>query len=490
MLLSELVAELDIVEVRGDSHAQVTQVVHDTAHVVPGAMYCCVPGTRADGHDFAGAAVASGATALLVERFVDVEVPQVKVASVRRVMGRLASRVHGDPSRHLSVFGVTGTNGKTTTTFLLEAVIRASGSVPGVIGTIEARIDGAPVAGALTTPEAPELHALLERMRGAGVDAVAMEVSSHALAYHRVEGVHFRAATFTNLSRDHLDFHGSLDEYFEAKARLFEPSRTDVAVVNVDDPWGRRLRGRCTSSDVPVVGFSLTGEPEADVTVSDVISDASGNQFTLRAPRWGIDVPVHSPLLGRFNVVNAAAAAATALVSEVSAEVVVTGLEAPVRVPGRFEPVKTDPCTVVVDYAHTPDALAHVLDAAREIAGEGRVLAVFGCGGDRDPGKRPDMGRVVAERADRIYVTSDNPRSEDPHAIIDQVVAGIPSSADPVVEPDRRGAIALALAAARPGDLVVVAGKGHETGQIVGDDVFPFDDRIVVEEEWETLGCG
>jgi len=483
----------------GDPMTEVTGVSHDSRRVVRGDLFCAVPGTRVDGHDHAAAAAQSGAGALLVERRLDVAIPQVLVPDVRAAMGPAASLILGVPSRSLRVFGVTGTNGKTTTTYLIESMARAAGMSAGVIGTIETRVDGVPLPAGLTTPEAPDLQQVLARMRDGGVGVVAMEVSSHALEFGRVGGTWFAAATFLNLSHDHLDFHGSLDAYFAAKARLFDPALAAVAVVNVADPYGARLVDLCRERELRTVTFAgaveeaattAGADTRADVRADDVRLGASGTTFTLVAPSWGSPRSVATNLVGSFNVTNAVAAAASALAGGMSLDAVAGGLAADIRVPGRFEPVdRGQDFTVVVDYAHTPDALAHALQAAREIT-QNRVLVVFGCGGDRDREKRAVMGAVAAANADVAYVTSDNPRSEDPAAIVDAVRSGIPADANAVVELDRRRAIERALADAVAGDVVVVAGKGHESGQIIGDTVRPFDDRLVVADLLEGHSCG
>lgn len=492
--LLDLLDGVPVLGTRGDPGVPVTGITLDSRAVEPGDLYCCVPGSSSDGHDFAPAAVSAGAAALLVERFLDVEIPQVKVARVRDAVGPLASAIFGDPSAQLTVVGVTGTNGKTTTTYLLEGIAEAAGLVPGVVGTVETRIGGRPLAGELTTPEAPQLQALFARMLAEGVGMVAMEVSSHALSMGRVDGTRFAAAVFTNLSHDHLDFHGSFDDYFEAKARLFEPGRARSAAVNVGDPYGAELARRVGGQGIETLTFA---PPEASVagpvsvTASSVRLDRGGTTLTLVAPDYGAPIEVRSPLVGAFNVSNVLAATAAALAAGVELPTVASGLELPVRVPGRFEPVdRGQQFLAVVDYAHTPDALAHVLRAARDLAAGHRVLVVFGCGGDRDRDKRPAMGAVAAELADAAYVTSDNPRSEAPGAIVDEILGGVPAGVEPVVELDRRAAIARAVRDARPGDVLVVAGKGHETGQVVGAEVLPFDDREVVGAELEAARCG
>jgi UDP-N-acetylmuramoyl-L-alanyl-D-glutamate--2,6-diaminopimelate ligase len=467
-----MVERAEVVRTVGDlSAVAVTAVTHDSRAVVPGALFCCIRGERADGHAFAADAAAAGAVAVLAEH--EVHAPgavQVLVADTRRAIGPMAAAFEGDPSRSLTVVGVTGTGGKTTTTHLLGSVFEAAGRPAGVIGTL---------TGERTTPEAPDLQRRLAAFRDEGRQAVAMEVSSHALAFHRVDGTWFELAVFTNLSRDHLDFHHSMEEYFAAKARLFTPELAGRAVVNLDDPRGRLL---ADAAVIPTVGYSL-----ADADAVEI--GAAESRF-----RWrGAELRV--PLGGRFNVSNALAAATAAAELGIGPSTIAAGLDAAGPVPGRFELVDAgQPFRVVVDYSHKPDGLARVLESAREVAaGDGRVLVVFGCGGDRDRTKRPHMGAVAVELADVVVVTSDNPRHEDPEAIIAEIVAGI---ADPagrqdegtlVVEADRRAAIATALDRARPGDVVVVAGKGHETTQTIGDRALPFDDREVARELLDDL---
>jgi len=350
------------------------------------------------------------------------------------------------------------------------------------VGTVGAGTADAPRLLEHTTPEAPELQALLARMRDDGVRTVAMEVSSHALAQHRVDGTWFEAACFTNLTRDHLDYHASLDDYFEAKARLFDPARTARAAVNVDDPRGVELARRCRERGVPVTTYAVTNE--ADVVADAVAVGADGGRFTLRAQDGGA-VALHTHLLGRLNVANALAAAVTARLVGFDDEAITAGLASVSAIPGRLERIDTgQPFTVLVDYAHTPDALRAALAAARQLAGSKRVLVVFGAGGDRDAAKRPLMGEAAAAGADVVVVTDDNPRSEDPDEIASAIVAGARNGPAAVRrEPDRRAAIRSALEEAGPGDVVLIAGKGHETEQRIGNRTIPFDDRTVAHEE-------
>jgi UDP-N-acetylmuramoyl-L-alanyl-D-glutamate--2,6-diaminopimelate ligase len=486
----DLVAGLDGVQLTGDPDVEVDAITHDSRLVTPGACFACIPGAVTDGHEYAGAAVAAGAVALLVERPLPLAVAQAQVPSVRAALGPVAATLFGSPSAAMRTLGVTGTNGKTTTTYLLEAIAQRAGDRVGVIGTVGARIGRDVVDTQHTTPEASELQALLARMRDDGVTTVAMEVSSHALDQHRVDGTRFAAVCFTNLSHEHLDYHGSLDAYFDAKARLFDPARADAAAVNIDDTRGGTLVARAAATGLDVWTYAVDSAT-ADITALAPDYRADGTHFTLVDRRGRGRADVHLALIGSFNLSNALAAAATARAAGFSLEAVAAGLGEPVVVPGRFERVDAgQPFPVLVDYAHTPDALTRVLAAARPLAGaRGRIICVFGCGGDRDAAKRPLMGRAVAAGADLGVLTSDNPRSEDPQAIADAVLPGLadgPAAAR--VELDRRAAIAGALADARAGDVVVIAGKGHETGQTTAGRTVPFDDRAVAREELGALG--
>ncbi len=449
--------------VQGDGSVRCTGVTHDSRRVEPGWLFCCVPGATVDGHDFAETAVRRGAAALLVDHpLTDRAVlgtPQLVVGSVRDAMGPVAAAIHGHPARRLTMVGVTGTNGKTTVTQMIATVLRATGRHPGVIGTL---------TGTHTTPEAPDLQRRLAELADSGHDAVVMEVSSHALALRRVDGARFDVAVFTNLGRDHLDLHGTVERYFAAKALLFRAGLAERGVVNLDDRHGRLI---ADAADIPVVGYRRADASEVEVS-------AERMRFTWRGQR--LDVP----LGGDFNVDNALAAATACAELGVAEAEIAAALATLDPVPGRFEAVRAgQDFDVIVDFAHTPDGLHASLAAARRAARE-RVVVVFGAGGDRDPDKRPLMGAAAAAWADVIVVTSDNPRSEDPQAIIDAIRSGIPGDypGQVVTQPDRRRAFIEACAVARPGDVVVIAGKGHETTQTIGNTVYEFDDRAVAHE--------
>lgn len=463
--------------VQGDPAISIVEAAFDSRHATPGCLFFCVPGATVDGHGFAAAAASAGAAALVVDRWLpEIDRPQVLVSSVRKAMGPMAAAIFGHPSDAMTVVGITGTNGKTTVTYLLESVFRAAGRRPGIVGTTGARVDGEPVLLEHTTPEAPDLQRLLAGMVAAGVEAVAMEVSSHALDQFRVDGVRFDVAAFTNLSQDHLDYHPSMEAYFAAKARLFTPPLARRGVVNADDAWGRRL---LLDPSIPLTSYAVTAE--ADLRAEDVLVDATGIGF-----RAG-SVSLRSPMRGSFNVTNALAAMAVAGAVGIDADTAARGLEAVSHVAGRMEPVEAGQnFLVVVDYAHTPDSILSVLQAARPLT-TGRIIVVFGCGGDRDRAKRPLMGRVAVSNADLAIITDDNPRSEDPRSIIAAVEAGAREAGGAyVIEPDRRRAIALAVNEAAEGDVVVIAGKGHETYQVFADRTVEHDDRTVARDAIEA----
>jgi UDP-N-acetylmuramoyl-L-alanyl-D-glutamate--2,6-diaminopimelate ligase len=466
--MEQLVRGLTVIGSRGDLTAtDVTSVEYDSRRVEPGALFCCLPGATSDGHDYAAAAVADGAVALLAERPLDIDVPQVWVepGGARPAMAAVAARFYGYPGSHLTMVGVTGTNGKTTVTHLVAGLLARAGVRCGVIGTLD---------GVRTTPEAPDLQRRLRDLRDDGHRAVAMEVSSHALSQHRTDDVVFDVAAFTNLSRDHLDHHGSMEAYFATKATLFTPASARHAVVSVDDSWGRRLAEG-------IFGLPVTRVCRSDA--SDVDLGAGFTSFEWRGRR------VTTPLTGAFNIDNALMAATVATVLGMDEDQVVEGLAGAEPVRGRMEIVDPGPpFVVVVDYAHTPAALAGAVSAARDVTEGGRVVCLFGCGGDRDPGKRPEMGAVADGLADVVVLTSDNPRSEDPMAIIDAVRAGMEGAAELVVEVDRRTAIDRALGLARAGDVVLLAGKGHEDTQTARGVSVAFDDRVEARQALERAG--
>jgi UDP-N-acetylmuramoyl-L-alanyl-D-glutamate--2,6-diaminopimelate ligase len=463
----------------------------DSRAVKPGDLFFALRGATDDGSRHAHHAAGNGAVAIVAETPSPEpcpDVPWIRVAEARLAMGLCAREWFGRPDEGLTIVGITGTKGKTTVSYLVESIARAAGRAAGRIGTVGYAFGGHETEAARTTPEATELYRLLATMREVGTEIVAMEVSSHALSLHRVAGARFPVAAFLNLGRDHLEFHGGSAAYFEAKASLFDRLGTeDVAVLPSDDPRGRTLAER-TRARVLVFGHERT----ADVRIDDERSGSTGSVARLSTPRGWIDVRTALP--GSFNVLNAAAAAACGIALGFDAPAIAAGIEALTRVPGRLESItEGQPFSVFVDYAHTEESLSAVLDAVRELI-SGRVIVVFGCGGNRDRGKRPGMGRAAALRADRIVVTSDNPRSEDPLAILDEVRVGVLSVAGAETRssfvPDRVEAIRLALGEARSGDAVVIAGKGHERTQSFDGRVEPFDDRDVSRRELAALGFG
>lgn len=471
---------LGVERVVGDAAVEVADLAYDSRKVGPGTLFFCVPGGEVDGHDFAAQVVEAGAAGLVVERELGLEVAQVLVADARAAMAPVAARFWGDPTEQLRVVGITGTNGKTTTAFLIREILEAAGVSCGLLGTVKQVVGGVEEEVERTTPEAIELQATFRRMLDAGDRACAMEVSSHALSLHRADAIHFEVALFTNLTQDHLDFHADMEDYFTAKRRLFEGG-PGTAIVNVDDPYGRRL-----AEELECVTFSAKGA-EADYSARDVSFDSSGAEFTVTVPS-GDGIVVRTGLPGHFNVANALGAFAAAAALGVEPEAAAAGLARAPRVPGRFEPIdEGQGFAVLVDYAHTPNSVENVLRAARRLTA-GRLISVFGAGGDRDRDKRPKMGRAGAELSDLVVITSDNPRSEDPESIVAEVAAGASGAKELEIEVDRRSAIALALGRAAPGDTVVIAGKGHEQGQELEDGrKIRFDDREVAREELRKL---
>jgi len=441
---------------------EISGLAYDSRAVARGSLFFCVSGFNADGHRFASQAVESGAAALVVERRLGLGVPELLVPSARAAMAPLAARFYGDPSHELRIVGVTGTNGKTTTAYLVRALMEAAGIRCGLLGTVKSVIGGRERAVQRTTPEAIDLQRLFREMLDVGDRSCAMEASSHASELHRLDRVRFAALVFTNLSQDHLDFHGDMESYFQAKRRLFLEGGPPAA-VNVADPYGRRLAQELP--DALTFGFA---------------DDAEIGPQALA----GIDVK----LRGRFNMENALGALAAGRLLGIADDAIARGIESVRGVPGRFEAIdEGQPFTVIVDYAHKPGALENVLRAARDLVADGRVICVVGAGGDRDRGKRPLMGRLASELADLTIVTSDNPRSEDPQTIIDEIVAGVVGDVD--VEPDRAAAISRAIERAREGDVVLIAGKGAEQGQQLADRTVAFDDREAARDALRTLAA-
>jgi len=508
-MLAEILAGVDSLAVRGPTAVEVRRLVLDSRAVRPGDAFFALPGVRTDGARFARQAAAAGAVAVFAAPGLEAApepgaATRVEVSEPRLALAQAAVRFHGDPSRSLRVVAVTGTNGKTTTTWLVEAIAAAAGWRTGLIGTTGVRLAGEPRPSAFTTPEAPELQALFAEMRGAGVGCVAFEASSHALAQRRAWGTACDVCVFTNLTQDHLDYHGTMDEYLDAKLRLFDGrnggrGKPCVAVVNADDPRADAVAGAAQHGGMRALWFgsAVAVAGRDGVSLEEVSARADGISLRIRvrgaalgaAGPDGDALAIALPLLGRVNAWNAAAALAAAGVLGVPAARAAAALEAFPGVPGRLERVGPAPgFAVVVDYAHTPDALERALAACREHSA-GRVLLVFGCGGERDRGKRPLMGGAAARGADRAWVTNDNPRGEDPATIAAEIVAGDPGGRL-LVQLDRRAAIAAALREARPGDVVLIAGKGHETTQTVGREVLPFDDRLVASVLLAGGGAG
>ena len=503
MTLASLLEEIDVDGLRGPTDREISGLCYDSRRVSPGEVFFGLVGMREDGGRHARQALAAGAAAVVVGRGSAIEGQTVvEVAEPRRALAQAAARFHGHPERALRIVGITGTNGKTTTTWMLESIFRAAGWRAGIIGTTGVRLGDEQRPSALTTPESLELYGLLGEMVERGVVGVAIEVSSHALIQRRAFGLACEVAVFTNLSHDHLDYHGTMERYLDAKLMLFDgrngrAAERGFAIVNADDASAGAVIAAAERGRLRVLryGMDLAATAPAmalDVSVEGLTAGVSGLALQLGAefPKdlraggagaSGGEIPVRLPMLGRHNAANAAAAFTAAIALRIPLEAIVRGLETMPAVPGRLERVDAgQPFLVVVDYAHTPDALERALAACRE-HGSGRVLLVFGCGGDRDRGKRPVMGQVASAGSDMAWVTNDNPRSEDPAAIAAEIVAGAPGRGL-VIELDRRAAIEAAIAAARPGDVVLIAGKGHETTQTIGTHVFPFDDRTVARE--------
>ncbi|TVY00579.1 UDP-N-acetylmuramoyl-L-alanyl-D-glutamate--2,6-diaminopimelate ligase [Cohnella terricola] len=488
MKLNELSQQLLLYRMIGDSAAEIGSLAVDSRKVEPGCLFFCVPGHAADGHDYAEQAISKGAAALVTERELPITATQIIVPDVRQALALIADYYYGRPSHKLRPIGVTGTNGKTTTTYLIERIWADAGVAAGVIGTIETRYAGESLPMSGTTPGVLELQQILHDMVEAGTERCVMEVSSHALDQGRVKGCSFRTAIFTNLTQDHLDYHGTMEAYESAKGLFFsrlgntysdDPRERTYAVLNGDDEASARF-AKMTAAEVLTYGI----EKKADLQASEVRIAAGGTSFKLESFRGSRQVKLK--LVGKFNVYNALAALGAALCEGIGLDEAITSLERIGGVPGRVEPVDAgQDFAVIVDYAHTPDGLENVLNTVKELA-TGNVICVFGCGGDRDRTKRPIMGRIASDLADKIIVTSDNPRTEDPELIIRDIEAGLKEAGATrdryELEPDRRAAIEKAVEMASPGDVVLIAGKGHEAYQIIGNVTHDFDDRLVAKE--------
>jgi UDP-N-acetylmuramoyl-L-alanyl-D-glutamate--2,6-diaminopimelate ligase len=477
MDIERVIAALAPVDVVGRAPVEIADLAYDARSATAGSLFFCVPGTRVDGHEFAAEAVANGAVALVVQGPLELDVPQIVVADPRRAMGIAADEFFERPTEALEVAGVTGTNGKTTTAFLLYSILAAAERRPGLLGTIESRVGGERRGALRTTPEAIDLQRSFREMLDGGDRSCAMEATSHGSELGRLDRVRFSALVFTNLTQDHLDFHGTIERYFDAKRRLFTETRPPAA-VNLGDAHGRQLAQELEGHQrLLTFGFA----EDAKLKPENLEVGPRGARFTAAG------IELNTRLRGRFNIENVLGAVAGARLLGIPDEAIAQGVKELRGVPGRFEAVdEGQPFTVLVDYAHTPDSLENVLRTARDLA-HNRLICVFGCGGDRDRGKRPLMGRIASELADLAIVTSDNPRSEEPEAIIGEIVAG--AEADVDVKPDRRDAIARAIEIAHEGDVVVIAGKGHEQGQQFGDAIVPFDDRDIAREALRRLGA-
>jgi len=499
LLLQNLIQDLTVLQLHGDVEREVRAITYHSGQASEGSLFVAIKGTQSDGHDFVQQAIDRGCQIVVVEKPLDPMpgVTIIQVANTRAALAQLSNRFFGFPSHSLTVIGITGTNGKTTTTYLLESILAACGLRVGVIGTVEVRYPGHAQPASVTTPESVDLQRTLKEMVDAGVTHVVLEATSHALDMHRVDGTRFAAGLFTNLSQDHLDYHGTMGEYFAAKSRLFshilqsEGEPPALAVINTDDLWCEKL---FTLIDGPLLRFGLSGD--AEIRAEQVRCDFSGIQALIRTPRGELEV--HSPLLGRLNLYNLLAATAVAVGLGLPLENIASGQKNLARVPGRLENIPNDlGVHVLVDYAHTPDALEKALDSLRELHSR-NIICVFGCGGDRDRGKRPLMGEAAAQRADLVVITSDNPRSEVPEAIMADIEAGVRAqglsflvslaqcggncTSGYTLVVDRSEAIRMAIDYAGEGDVVYIGGKGHENYQILGNKRIDFDDRIVAAE--------
>ena len=486
MKLAELAECVPGSRVLGDAATEVARVVHDSRRVRRGDLFVALVGTQVDGHRFVQAALEAGASAAAVERAIGLpgNPPLLVVPDARQALGLLAQALAGFPTRKLIVCGITGTNGKTTTTYLARGILEKSGRPTGLLGTIQYEMGERRIRSHMTTPDSTELAEYFAQMVEAGLKAAVMEVSSHALVQHRAAGIEFQVGAFTNLTPEHLDYHKDMPSYKQAKGLLFAGLSSEAwAVLNADDPASQAF---AESTPAKVLWYGL--DHEAEVHAADVVTDLAGSRFTLTVP--GGRIEARTPLLGRHNVRNCLTAAAIGAALGIAPETIAGGLEAVTVVRGRLEPVPTDRgFHVLVDYAHTADALQNALGTVRHLV-QGRLIVVFGCGGDRDRLKRPDMAAVAERLADRVILTSDNPRSEDPAAIAAEAAKGFKRPRDVTVELDRRAAIAVALGEAQPGDVVIIAGKGHETYQETSQGIKPFDDRTVAQEILSLQAAG
>lgn len=479
MKLRELLKDIEIVSFKGDLDIEISGIVYDSRKTREGNLFICVSGYTQDGHNYINDALQKGAAAFIVEKDVDVkEAVVVKVKSSRSAMPLLASAFYHDPTQRLRLVGITGTNGKTTTTYLIKSIMEANGQNTGLLGTISTQIGDKIFVSSRTTPEALDLQSLFREMADSDIDYAVMEVSSHSLELGRVEGCNFRIGVFTNLTQDHLDFHKTIENYRNAKKKLFYMTK-GANVINIDDEHGKLIADEIGNLGTRLITYGI--DNKADVMAKNISITSKGVSFTLVTPEYEVELSIKIP--GKFSVYNALAAASVAYAEGIGGDVIKAGLNSVDNVPGRSEIVKTNtPYTVIVDYAHTPDGLQNILGSIKQYA-KGRVITLFGCGGDRDKEKRPIMGRIAGSMSDYCIITSDNPRSEEPMDIINQVEAGIKSTAcDYICIENRRDAIKFALKTAKPGDIVLLAGKGHETYQVLKDRTIPFDERDIVEE--------
>jgi UDP-N-acetylmuramoyl-L-alanyl-D-glutamate--2,6-diaminopimelate ligase len=482
MKLTTLLKKIEVIQISGRAKLPVEGIAYDSRDIKPGWLFIAVSGEHFDGADYIAEAVSKGAIAVVSEGRIDLgpDVAHVQVANARRALAEIACRFHGDLTKKMNVVGITGTNGKTTTAFMARDILRDGGSHPGLIGTVAYEDGRRSIPAARTTPEAPEIHSLFQRMSEAGCDSVVMEVSSHAIAMERIHGIRFSTVIFTNLTQDHLDFHNDMETYFNVKAELFRrlgKKKGCTAVINIDDPWGRKLvEDQDLKAKVLTYGFSA----DAMVCASKAKLGSGGTSFRVSTP-WG-NARIRLQLLGRFNIHNALAAIAVGGLNGIGLRGMAKTLKNIAAIPGRLEAVPNRKGKkIFVDYAHTDDALKNVLTTLREIC-KGRLIVVFGCGGNRDSGKRAKMGKMAAELADYSIITSDNPRNEEPSAIIGQIIEGFSGPEQFEVVPDRRAAIEKGIRSTGRRDILLIAGKGHETYQEIRGTVIPFDDRETVKE--------